>query len=193
MLSGLAIEEAVKNGEIVISDFSKDNIQPNGYELHLSNVLLVPDEESFTVVLNMETLQWERVWDIAKPIRYKELIIPEDGIVLEPGKLYLGVTKECTGTNDYVQELKSKSSNAREGIDICLGAGFGDAGFKGYWTLELSVKYKTRIYAGMGICQIVFQSLEGDNKLFYGDKGNYYEQPCYPVPSTRYKRLGNGE
>lgn len=32
----------------------------------------------------------------------REIIIPEEGLVLEPNKLYLGRTKEYTRTDNYV-------------------------------------------------------------------------------------------
>ena len=61
--------------------------------------------------------------------------IPEVGIVLEPGRTYLGSTVEYTETRRYVPFLEGKSSVGRLGIDIHATAGKGDAGFAtiGLW------------------------------------------------------------
>ena len=188
MLSGKEIINAIKNKEIVISNFDEKNIQPNGYEMHISNVLLTPDESSFKVYLDQDTLEYKRVWDWKSPVAYKEIIIPEEGFVLEKGRLYLGVLTEKVGSDKYVPELKDKSSWAREGKDLRKGAGFGDIGWEGYFTVEIKSDYNAMIYPNEAVCQVVFHNVEGDLSLNYKQTGNYNDQPCYPVPSTRFKR-----
>ena len=194
MLSGKEIIKEVASGNIKISDFDEKNIQPNGYELHLGNVLLTPDEESFQLYLDKKTLEYRRVWDWKKPIAYKEIIIPEEGYILEKGRLYLGVTKERIGTDKYVPELKDKSSFAREGKDLRKGAGFGDIGWEGYFTVEITTDHDAMFYPNEPICQVIFHNVEGDLSLNYKEMGNYNDQPAYPVPSTRFKKYtSNGQ
>ena len=67
-----------------------------------------------------------------KPNKYKSVIIPEEGLRLEPGKLYLGRTVEYTATKNFVPMLEGRSSVGRLGLFIHVTAGFGDVGFKGY-------------------------------------------------------------
>ena len=69
----------------------------------------------------------------------KKIIIPEDGLLLESRKLYLGRTIEYTETHNLVPMLEGRSSVGRLGLFVHVTAGFGDVGFKGYWTLEIFV------------------------------------------------------
>lgn len=110
--------------------------------------------------------------------------IPEEGFILEPGKLYLGRTMEYTKTDKFVPMLEGRSSIGRLGISIHSTAGFGDIGFCGYWTLEISCVQPVRIYPGVEICQIYYHTIasdcdiwipDGDNKniMKYEDAGKY--------------------
>ena len=71
------------------------------------------------------------------PNKTKKIIIPEEGLILEPGKLYLGRTVEYTKTDKFVPMLEGRSSIGRLGLFIHVTAGFGDIGFSGFWTLEI--------------------------------------------------------
>jgi len=121
ILSGLKIAEEVKAGRIYISDFDEKRLNPNSYNLRLSDELLVYDR----ALLDMK-------W----PNSYTIMQIPEDGMILEPNRIYLGRTMERTRTDCYVPMLEGRSSVGRLGIFIHATAGFGDVGFHGYWTLE---------------------------------------------------------
>ena len=110
--------------------------------------------------------------------------IPEEGLILEPGVLYLGRTMEYTKTHKFVPMLEGRSSVGRLGISIHSTAGFGDIGFCGYWTLEISCVQPVRIYPGVEICQIYYHTIgpecdiwipDDDNKsvMKYEDSGKY--------------------
>ncbi len=45
---------------------------------------------------------------------------------------------------------------------IHVTAGFGDVGFCGCWTLEISCIQPVRIYSGIEICQIFYHEITGD-------------------------------
>ncbi len=90
-----------------------------------------------------------------------EFEIPEEGFVLEPNTLYLGVTAEYTESHAHVPFLEGKSSTGRLGIDIHATAGKGDVGFCNAWTLEISCIQPVRIYAGMPIGQLIYFAVEG--------------------------------
>ena len=68
ILSGKEIKKHMGR-EIIIEPFDEKRINPNSYNLSLANELLVYD----TPVLDMK-----------KPNPVKELIIPEEGLILEP-------------------------------------------------------------------------------------------------------------
>ena len=97
-----------------------------------------------------------------KPNPYETLIIPPEGLVLQPGRLYLGRTVEYTRTQKYVPMLEGRSSIGRLGLCVHVTAGFGDIGFSGYWTLEIHAVSPIRVYPEIEICQIYYHTVDGD-------------------------------
>lgn len=89
-------------------------------------------------------------------------------MVLQPGILYLGRTVEFTATPYHVPMLSGRSSIARLGMCIHVTAGFGDIGFQGYWTLEITVVHPLRVYAGTEVCQIYYDNIQGAYEHYKG-------------------------
>ena len=131
--------------KINIDPFDIRQLNPNSYNLRLADELLVYKEK----VLDMK---------IKNP--YELIKIPKEGLLLMPNRLYLGRTVEKTSTRDLVPMLEGRSSVGRLGVSIHETAGFGDIGFTGYWTLEISVVQPTIIYAGVEICQIYYHKVD---------------------------------
>jgi len=157
ILSGRMIKEKLGK-EIIIEPFDEASVNPNSYNLTLHDELLVYEDE---------------VLDMRKPNKTRKIIIPNDGLVLEPGVLYLGRTREYTETDKYVPMLEGRSSVGRLGVFVHVCAGFGDVGFKGFWTLEIHVIKPIRVYAGVGVCQIYYHALEGAYDPYDSGKGKY--------------------
>ncbi|AGK97215.1 dCTP deaminase [Clostridium pasteurianum] len=155
ILSGKEIKDRLGK-EIVIEPFSEKQLNPNSYNLKLHNELLVYEDE---------------VLDMKKENKARKIIIPPEGIVLQPNKLYLGRTKEYTETDKFVPMLEGRSSVGRLGLFIHVTAGFGDVGFCGYWTLEIHCIQPIRIYSDVEICQIYYHSIEGNYDRY--SKGKY--------------------
>lgn len=173
ILSGLKIKEEYDNGNIEISDFQESRLNPNSYNLTLHNELLVYT----TSVLDMKC-----------PLPTECLKIPPEGITLKPGVVYLGRTKERTHTDIYVPMLEGRSSIGRLGMSIHVTAGFGDIGFDGYWTLEITVTQPTIIYPDIEICQIYYHTIEGKYELY---KSGKYQENSGIQPSLMYKDFEN--
>lgn len=131
---------------IFIEPFDEKQLNPNSYNLRLHDELIVYEE----IVL-----------DVRRPNRYRRHIIPPEGFVLQPHKLYLGRTAERTETHNYVPMLEGRSSIARLGLFVNASAGIGNVGFAGFWTLELVAVHPIRIYPGLPICQILYHTLQG--------------------------------
>jgi dCTP deaminase len=100
-----------------------------------------------------------------------EITIPEEGLLLETNKLYLGRTIEHTRTEKVVPMLEGRSSVGRLGLFIHVTAGFGDVGFSGYWTLEIFCVQPIRIYPGVEICQIYYHDILGEYEKY--ETGKY--------------------
>ena len=154
ILSGKEIEQRL-DSDIIIDPFNKKQVGPNSYNLRLYNKLLYYTEP---------------VLDMKKENATKEITIPEDGFLLNPGTLYLGRTVEYTKTENLVPMLEGRSSIGRLGLFIHITAGFGDVGFNGYWTLEMFCVQPIRIYPNVEICQIFYHTLEGDFDRYVSDK-----------------------
>jgi dCTP deaminase len=146
ILSGKEIIKKIGK-DIIIEPFNKDRINPNSYNLSLHNELLIYEDN---------------ILDMKKNNKTKKIVIPDNGLMLEPNKLYLGRTVEYTETNNYVPMLEGRSSIGRLGLFIHVTAGFGDIGFKGYWTLEIFCIQPIRIYPNVEVCQIYYHTIDGD-------------------------------
>ena len=155
ILSGKEIESRI-NQDIIIDPFDKSRLNPNSYNLSLHDELIVYNDT---------------LLDMKKDNPYRKIRIPDDGLVLESNRLYLGRTVEFTETNNLVPMLEGRSSVGRLGLFIHVTAGFGDVGFKGYWTLEIFCVQPIRIYSGVEICQIYYHTLEGNYESY--TRGKY--------------------
>ena len=141
--------------EIIITPFDEKRINPNSYNLSLADELLVYEQEEL---------------DMKKPNPTKRIVIPEEGLLLEPNRLYLGRTNEFTKTDRYVPMLEGRSSTGRLGLFIHVTAGFGDIGLAGYWTLEIFCVQPVRIYPNVEICQIYYHDIDGEYDLYSSGK-----------------------
>lgn len=169
ILSGKEIHKRVKNNDIIIRPFSEKQLNPNSYNLKLHSEVMIYSDT---------------VLDMKKEHKIEKITIPDSGMVLEPGKLYLGRTVEYTQTNSVVPMLEGRSSIGRLGLFIHITAGFGDVGFSGYWTLEMFCVQPIRIYPNVEICQIFYHVIQGDYQRYVSDK---YQNNTGIQPSLLYK------
>lgn len=176
ILTDQQILSEMKAGSIVIRPYHRRYLGSNSYDVHLGRWLAVYNDE---------------ILDAKKHNKVHYLRIPQDGIVLVPSKLYLGVTAEYTETHRHVPFLEGKSSIGRLGIDIHATAGKGDIGFCNTWTLEISVRHPVRIYAGMPIGQLIYFEVSGELDIPYSKKKNakYNKRTTKPVESMMWKNF----
>ncbi len=176
ILTDKKILQEIENGSIVIDPFNRENLGTNSYDVHLGKYLAIYENDILDARVHNKIRRFE---------------IPDDGFILLPSKLYLGVTEEYTETRNYVPFLEGKSSIGRLGIDIHSTAGKGDAGFCNTWTLEISVKQPVKIYSGMPIGQIIYFQISGEIEVPYNAKQNakYNERTIFPVESMMFKNF----
>lgn len=154
ILSGKEIKHR-QGKDLHIEPFNEKQLGPNSYNLRLHSEILVYDDP---------------VLDMKKKNSVTSIFIPDEGMVLQPGKLYLGRTMEYTKTDNYVPMLEGRSSIGRLGLFIHITAGFGDVGFNGFWTLEMFCVHPIRIYPGVEICQIFYHTIEGAYDRYSSNK-----------------------
>ncbi|MFO1064174.1 MAG: dCTP deaminase [Pirellulales bacterium] len=169
ILSGQEIKSRLGT-DIKIDPFNEAQLNPNSYNLTLHNELLVYEE----VVL-----------DLKVPNRYRRLEIPPTGLVMSPSQVYLARTVERTETHNLVPMIEGRSSLGRLGLFVHVTAGFGDAGFCGFWTLEMFAVQPIRIYPGVQICQIIYHTLEGAVQEYRSK----YQKNTDIQPSLLYKEF----
>lgn len=173
MLSDREILQYMEDDLITIEPFNRQALGSNSIDLTLDKTLLVYRDATL---------------DSRKVPAYDYVEIPLSGFTLRPGELYLGSTKELTDTTAasmLVPQLEGKSSVARLGICIHLTAGFGDCGFRGHWTLEITCVKPVVIYAGMPIAQIFYMQCTSRPLVPYDEKdgAKYRDQRNGPVAS----------
>lgn len=164
MLTKSAILEQMRLGNIIIQPFNQAQLNPNSYNVTLNDELVVYDC---------------KVLDARKQNPVKIIKIPEEGYVLMPNVLYLGRTNEYTETYNFVPGIDGRSSIGRLGIEIHRTAGFGDVGFKGTWTLEITAVMPVRIYPNEQIGQLYYEEITGKPTLYNGRyNGQIDATPC---------------
>ncbi len=170
ILSGDEIQQNLGTN-ILIDPFDPEKLNPNSYNLSLHDELLVYEE----VVLDMK-----------KQNRTRRIVIPENGLILQPHQLYLARTVERTETHNFVPMIEGRSSIGRLGLFVHVTAGFGDVGFAGYWTLEMFAVQPIRIYPNIPICQIFYHQICGEIQEYQSDK---YQNNRDIQPSLLFKEL----
>ena len=174
ILTGLEIKRQVALGNIKISDFNENQLGPNSYNLRLAPELMVYKEA---------------ILDPKRENRTATATIPESGLVLRPGHLYLARTMEYTETHGFVPMLEGRSSVGRYGLFIHVAAGFGYVGFAGNWTLELSCIHPIVLYPGMEICQIYYHTILGDVQEYHGK----YQHSHDVIASRLYQEMNTNQ
>lgn len=165
-LTGNEILTELNRGKISITPFDKKNLGANSYDVRLAPTLHRVTSE---------------ILDFNQKIEYEAITIPAEGYTLLPNEFYLGVTLEHTSTELYLPILDGRSTVARYGLSIHQTAGFGDIGFSGHWTLEITVVKPTVVYPGMRIAQISFDRVQGEiHKKYTGNYANQYSES--PIP-----------
>lgn len=173
ILTGDEIANEVANGSITIEPFSRQLTNPNSYNYRLGDQLVVIDDA---------------VIDLHGKAHTHEIIIPEDGIELQPGVIYLGHTYESIGSDAFVPSLIGRSSLGRLGMFLQITADLGHLGTRHKWTLEITVVQPLRVYPRMVVGQVSFW-LPKDRDLLkitdnYRDKPQSYANASTATPAT---------
>ena len=201
MLTGSEIEKQIRKGNIQIDPYDPKCINPNSYNLKLHPQLkvykrgstdnrstIVPttrtidtktgkhilrSEDRIKECCFLESCQLEPI-DMMKDNETIEFEIGEEGYVLQPSIVYLGRTVERTSSDNYIPMINGRSSGGRLGLSIHVCAGFGDIGFDGTWTLEITVVEPMIIYPYTEIAQVCYFKPYGKVGKFY--RGRYFKQ-----------------
>ncbi len=153
ILSGPEILSEVRAGRIHIDDFDAERIEPNSYGFRLAEDILWYHNE---------------VIDCFRPPEAEHVKMGPEGMVLEPGRFYLGSTMEAMGSPHYAATLYACRSASTLGIWIQFSAPLGHSGAVFPWTLEMKVAQPVRVYPGMVIGKLAFWSMQGEPTIYNG-------------------------
>ncbi|MFH8257729.1 dCTP deaminase [Streptomyces roseolus] len=173
ILTGREIWREMACGGVVISPAAPGQENPVSFNYHLAPVLRV---------------HTSGVIDTRADNGLEEITIPEEGIVLEPGRIYLGTTVEKIGSNKHVPSLIGRSSLGRLGMFLEFNADLGNVGAVHQWTLEIMVVQPLRVYAGMEVGQVSFWRTQGAPQGYRGRFGVIDEATVAPeslIPGPR--------
>ena len=198
MLTGSEIERQIKKGNIKITPYDPGCINPNSYNLKLHPQLKIYErgshngrEDSIHYAHDgiirecsfLESAQLDPI-DMNKDNETIEITIPEEGYVLMPGVLYIGRTVERTASSKFIPMLNGRSSGGRLGISVHVCAGFGDIGFDGTWTLEITVVEPVIVYPNVEIAQVCYFKPYGRSDRLYNGR---YQCQVEATPSRFFK------
>jgi len=154
ILTGIQIKNEYMRGNIVITPFDNNLLNPNSYNFRIGKqILMYKTDEVIDTRMQPSTVAID---------------FPDDGLVLEPGRLYLGHTLEVMGSSCYVPIIGGRSSTGRLGLFVHITAPLGDIGYFGQWTLQLRATIPVRVYPGQKIGQMIFVKAYGEIDSYQG-------------------------
>lgn len=156
MLNGDEIIERQAKGDINVSPWDVNKVGTNSYDVTLGKTL-----KFYT----------DKILNPKKKNATEEIIInPEHGHWLRGGSFVLGSTAEyCENhASDLVPMIDGRSSIGRLSIIIHSTAGFGDLGYCGFWTLEISSVKDVILFPGMPIGQLYWEKCNPTTRRYNG-------------------------
>lgn len=194
ILSGPEILKQIQVGRITVDPFNEKHLNPASIDLTLGRGVKIyrgsyynpnfsPSESKIASgKLTEDGLDFRPYTDLScrdtkNPAHWETdnfEINPELGWILQPGLGYLMHTAERVTTNCYVPILDGKSSVGRIFVKVHETAGYGDTGFDGQYTLEVTThQMPVRVYPGMRFCQMRFHTLVGEVSSYQDHQSNY--------------------
>ena len=156
ILIGAEIRNALDAGDIRIEPLEPSQIGPGSIDLTLGNDFRVFKKKFKVYHVKNES----RFEDITRSVH-----VPDDSyIVIKPGEMILGITKERITLADNISgRLEGRSRFARFGLAVHVTAGFMQPGISNHQVLEIvNLGHgPLALYPGTRICQFVFERCEG--------------------------------
>ena len=166
-LSDRKILEEIKNGDIVITPFKKENLATSSYDVTLGNEFEIVDRHKIEASDPANKIF---------PTTRKIVVADGEEFVLHPGENVLGKQKEFIGVDlEHLILLSGKSSLARIGLVVHNTAMLFNPGHKFYPTFELvnSSNIPIILRPGMEVAQLIFAKLSSPCSKSYEDIGRY--------------------
>lgn len=200
ILGGADIKEALDSGVWKVyrggEEISSEEltINPNSVNVSLDWKILLP--HFMTIDLHSEEGGIDGGGWTEMDLRGRE----DEGVTVFPGNFFLMSVQErfdCSRPlmihgreRFFAPMIDGRSTSARCGLSVHETAGFGDVGFEGYFTLEVSSRVPVKVRFGDEIAQISFQEVSCQGTY----KGAYKDIRQGPLPPSlgrhRFRREG---
>ena len=172
--SNIQIKAAIKSGHIVFTPFQENHIAGSSVDVTLGHYFYKQEYQPDTNVYNpFDPKEVERYFKgPLQAIPHKEWCennghepfdnIPDDHpiIVLRPHERILAHTHEFIGIKaPGTSTMQARSTWGRNGVSVCLDAGWGDPGYINRWTMEIynmNQHESVVLPVGERIAQLVF-------------------------------------
>ena len=163
LLSSKKLHEVIDQGYL---NALHENVNAASVDIRIGSSILVEEQADGIVDI-----------DRKENLRWKEVEIPEDGIVITPGQFFLAHSVEEFNLPDNISgQFILRSSMARCGLNHLM-AGWADAGFnKSKLTFEfhnVTKHHSLRVRKGMRVGQMIFSKHEPAGEDSYAVKGRY--------------------
>jgi dCTP deaminase len=174
VLSNTDIKAAIQSGQLVFHPYVEEHIAGSSIDVTLGEWYYKTEKNNFGGVYNpFDEEAVGRYFDGPHKAEIHEtwcdkhgrklfVGIPADHpiIVLEPGERILAHTHEFIGIKgNATSTMQARSTWGRNGIAVCLDAGWGDPGYVNRWTMEIyNMNQRDAVILPVGerIAQIVF-------------------------------------
>ena len=159
-LSDVDIKKAVKEGDVILSDFDTKRLQPASYDILLGDKFFLTESHRAAAI--------DPVKKEYAPMR--EVVLKKgEAFTLHPGISILGISRDYFGSHKYLVQLHGKSSLARIGLMVHNTAGLINPGHFLYITFELCNLNSVPIVLtpGMPIAQLTFSKMVTEPKRSY--------------------------
>ena len=201
VFSNKQIHTAIKSGHIVYHPFQEDHVRGSSIDVTLGHWFYRTERRASQGIYNpLDEHDVTRYFDGPHHAVEHKLWceqnnrklfkgIPENHpiIVLQPGERILAHTHEFIGIRPPgTSTMQARSTWGRNGLAVCLDAGWGDPGYINRWTLEV---YNMNQHEGMvipvgeRIAQMVFYHTGDVSSEYSQNSGKYQEQSSNDLPS----------
>lgn len=191
--SNTQILHDIESGNIIISPFNPSHVNGTSYDVLLGEYFYKSGNEEPSKLYNPYSEHDVRAHFgelmRAQPLREHSQIIKKLGItnienipdnhpviILRPHERILAHTHEFIGIKQGTTSMQARSTTGRNGIVVCMDAGWGDPGYVNRWTMEIKNHNEQYVVLPIGIriAQIVFHNT-GDVDGEYSQLSGKYQ------------------
>jgi dCTP deaminase len=177
VLSDQDIIAAIEEERIELFPFHKDHVQPASVDLTLASRIRLFDITGLDYIDVKNKIDPTLVVDFEEPGYF----------LIEPGDFVLGSTNEKISLPaNLMGRVDGRSSLGRLGLVVQMSASHISPGFSGTITLEIInlSSCSIKLYAGMRIAQITFETLSSTALFPYGSSGSGHKYQGQSQPAS---------